>query len=216
MKDSSVAVISATRPLRRDAARNRELLLRAAAEVFAEQGLGASVEQVARAAGVGMGTLYRRFPTKQDLVEQLVHDVLTRLAALAREAAAAPSGAGLEQFLRGACALQTDHRGCLPRIWNIPAEHDLAREIRRTIGLLLADAKAHGLIRDEVTDTDITVMLWGLRGIIETTSGADGSAWERHLAILIAGLRPSVVPLASASLSRQRVDRLLDLGSLRR
>jgi AcrR family transcriptional regulator len=73
-------------PLRRDAARNRKRLLEAAAEVFAEQGLQASVDDVARVAGVGMGTLYRRFPTKDALIDELVRELLTEDLQDAREA----------------------------------------------------------------------------------------------------------------------------------
>ena len=74
------------RPLRRDAAENRRRLLDAATEVFSAHGLDGSVEEVARVAGVGMGTLYRRFPTKQDLIDTLVGDMRRELAALAQAA----------------------------------------------------------------------------------------------------------------------------------
>src|ERR1700748_562262 len=113
-----MSATAADRPLRRDAEQNRQRLLDAAADVFAEHGLEASVEEIARAAGVGMGTLYRRFPTKDALISALVHDVLRTILKIAQEATERPDGTGLESFLAGQSAYQAAHRGCLPRLWN--------------------------------------------------------------------------------------------------
>src|ERR1700755_49398 len=132
---------AADRPLRRDAEQNRRRLLDAASEVFAEHGLEASVEEIARTAGVGMGTLYRRFPTKDALIGALVQDVLTTMLALAREGPERADGTGLEYFLEAASAYQADHRGCLARLWNAGIEHELVQDIRDLIDDLLAEAK---------------------------------------------------------------------------
>ncbi len=78
------------RPLRRDAERNRQRMLQAASEVFTERGLDVSLDEVARHAGVGVGTVYRRFRTKEDLVEALFVDRIEEVAALAEDAAEAP------------------------------------------------------------------------------------------------------------------------------
>ena len=99
------------RPLRSDAAKNRERLLKAAGQVFEEQGLEASVADVARAAGVGMGTFYRRFPSKEALIEALVTEVLTETIAMAKEAAGQPDGSGLEYFSHGIESLSGRARG---------------------------------------------------------------------------------------------------------
>lgn len=198
-----------SRPLRKDAARNRELLLTAAAKVFADQGLGASVDDVAREAGVGMGTLYRRFATKDDLVDELVRDVLSRFVALAVEAASAPGGTGLEVFLRRAAALQAEQRGCLPRLWNSAAEQALVEEARRLIAELLTTAQDLGRIRPEITPTDISVVMWSVRGIIETARGSASSAWQRHLELVLAGMRPSDEPLTHPPLTRKQADEML-------
>ena len=95
-----------TRPLRKDAARHREQLFAAAVRVFDEQGLDASVTEIARVAGVGIGTLYRRFPTKQALIDTLVHEVLGAIIQMARDAARSPEGTGLERFLEATGAFQ--------------------------------------------------------------------------------------------------------------
>src|ERR1700712_3398065 len=102
--EKQIAVsIRPPRPLRRDAAENRARILLAAGRVFDARGLDAGVEEIAREAGVGMGTLYRRFPTKDALIEALVRDLLEAIIAIADDAAAQPDGEGLEHFLEAAC-----------------------------------------------------------------------------------------------------------------
>ena len=116
------------RPMRSDAQKNRERLLVAAGQVFEEKGLEASVADVARAAGVGMGTLYRRFPSKEALIEALVTEVLEATIAMAEDAATSPDGTGLEHFLRASSAYQAEHLGCLPKLWQ--SDHHLVRTAR--------------------------------------------------------------------------------------
>ncbi len=195
------------RPLRRDAAENRDRVLSAAAEVFDAQGLDASVADIARAAGVGMGTLYRRFPTKDALIDALVHDLLETTIRLARDAAEAPDGTGLEQFLEASCAFQAQHPGCLPRLWN--PEDDLVKTARHLIAGLLSDAKRHGRIREEITGTDVTMILLSVRGILATTRPKAPEAWRRHLDLVIAGMRPAPDHLAHPPLSQARLDGIL-------
>jgi AcrR family transcriptional regulator len=200
---------AADRPLRRDAEQNRQRLLDAAADVFAEHGLEASVDEIAHTAGVGMGTLYRRFPTKDALISALVQDVLTTMLRIAQEGTERPDGTGLEYFLEAASAYQAAHRGCLQRLWNAGTGHDQVQEVRRLIDAMLADAKRHGKVRADITGTDVTIGLWAIRGIIETTAGRTPEAWQRHLDIFIAGLRPAAAPLPDRVLSREKLDKLL-------
>ena len=200
---------AADRPLRRDAQQNRRRLLDAAAEVFAEHGLEASVEEIARTAGVGMGTLYRRFPTKDALISALVHDVLSTMLEIAQEAIKRPDGTGLEYFLEAASSYQAAHRGCLSRLWSAGIEHDLVQEIRRLITAMLTDAERHGRVRAGITSLDVTIALWAVRGIIETTQGRAPEAWRRHLDIFMAGLRPASEPLPRRILSREELDELI-------
>src|SRR5437870_8340371 len=100
-----------SRPLRRDAERNRQRILKAAAEVFTTRGLQASLDDVAQHAGVGVGTVYRRFPDKESLVEALFEERIQAMAGLAEKALAEPdSWTGLVTFLESACTeLATDH-----------------------------------------------------------------------------------------------------------
>lgn len=199
------------RPLRRDAARNRDRLLTAAAEVFDAHGLEASVTEIADAAGVGMGTLYRRFPTKDALIDALVRDVLERIIEMAARALEQRGGAGLEHFLRASSAYQAEHRGCLPRLWS--TDHELVGTARDLIIRLLADAKQHGRVRDELTNTDVTVIMWSIRGIIEATGDLAPAAWQRHLEVLIAGLRPGEPELTHPAIDQSQVDEILRRGA---
>jgi AcrR family transcriptional regulator len=208
MKQPS-AVLGSERQLRRDAAQNRQRLLGAAGEVFAAHGLDASVEEIARVAGVGIGTLYRRFPTKDALIAALVEDVLDTLLELAQAATEQPDGTGLERFLEASSAYQAKNSGCLPRLWNTDTEHESIQKIRRVVAALLDDAKRHGRVRDELTSTDLTMVMWSVRGVIETIGDVAPNAWRRHLDILLAGLRPATEPLVHRPISQAHVDKIL-------
>ncbi len=197
----------AARPIRRDAVRNRERLLVAAGQVFEEQGLEASVADVARAAGVGMGTLYRRFASKQALIEALVSQVLEHTIAMARAAAERPDGTGLEHFLEASCSYQAEHLGCLPKLWS--TDHPLITTARSLIDDLLADAQAHGRVRTDLTSTDVSLALWSIRGVLETTGANAPQAWRRHLDLLVAGMRPTDEVLAHRPVSQAQIDRIL-------
>jgi AcrR family transcriptional regulator len=183
--------MTTAKPLRRDAAENREKVLSAAGRVFAEHGPDGSVDEVARLAGVGMGTLYRRFPTKQALIDELVGDARRELLARARSAAERTDGTGLETLLVSAGELQASRRGCLHQLWNqSDAELDAMNEFRKLLFRLLEAAQTLGRIRLDVTRTDISLVLWSMRGVIETTREIAPNAWRRHLELLLAGLRP--------------------------
>src|SRR6202451_657300 len=132
---------SRPRQLRRDAAEHREPLLDAATQVFASQGLNASVEEIARLAGVGMGTLYRRFPTKEALIEELVREQLCEVVTAATAAKQLPDGLGLEAFLWRVGELFAARGGCLSRLWTEANTATLVEEVRRLMRELLADSQ---------------------------------------------------------------------------
>jgi AcrR family transcriptional regulator len=202
-------VLDVVPQLRRDAAQNRQQLLDAAAKVFARHGLDAGVEEIARVAGVGIGTLYRRFPTKDALIAALVQDVLDTMLKLAQAATEQPDGLGLEHFLEASSAYQAEHLGCLPRLWNTQSDNEALRRVREVIAALLDDAKRHGRVRNELTSTDLTMVMWSIRGVIETTRTVAPDAWRRHLDIMLAGLRPAREPLAHRPLTRAQVDKVV-------
>jgi len=174
--------------LRRDAAANRERLISAALHVFNTEGLDAGVEQIAQRAGVGIGTLYRRFPTKEALIDFLVDALLLDITERAAAARSVPGGHGLEQYLRELADQLSAYRGCLPRMWSQDGQRDHT-ELRRRISVLLREAKAAGVIRADVTREDITTVAWSLRGVIESAGADAARACQRHLDYVIAGMR---------------------------
>src|SRR5215217_6312007 len=104
--------MSTTQPLRADAERNRERILAAAAELYAERGLDVSLDDIAAAAGVGVGTVYRRFPDKDALIDALFEDKIDRAVELASNALEIEDPwEGLVTFMRGMCRMQAQDRG---------------------------------------------------------------------------------------------------------
>lgn len=178
------------RPLRRDAAVNRERVLDAAAEVFHEYGLGAGLEDVARRAGVGVATVYRRFPSREALLEALLSDLLRVYLDEAEQAHALPDGAGLATFVRTVAQVQATPRGCAVRLWSSPAVESLRAQLHERMAALVADAQRHGTCRAGITVEDLVGVLVALRGVRETPTSTGGLDWRRHLELCLAGLHP--------------------------
>jgi AcrR family transcriptional regulator len=198
---------AAARPMRRDAARNQELVLEAAREVISEFGTDASMELVASRAGVGVGTVYRRFPNKEALVDELVRIILYDLVAAAREALATGDGTGLEAFLRTIGESIADHRGYADKLVG-RTKADCAALLHSLMVELLDQAQQHGQIGPDVTIGDIRATTWAIRGIIETTGAVAPRAWERHLDIHLAGLRSVPMPSSRPGLSPDQLSRI--------
>ncbi|MCU1527290.1 MAG: TetR family transcriptional regulator [Frondihabitans sp.] len=189
----------------RVASENREKLIAAARHVFAEHGLEIGVDEIARAAGVGIGTLYRRFPTKDALITELVRELVGDLMAEAQAALDEPEGRGLERFLYAAGQIQADARGCLGRMWSDDGTARLRQDYRETVKVLLHDAQREGRIRPDASLTDVDVLFWSLRGIIEVTGADSTRAWRRQIEISIAGLRSAASPLHEPAVSEAQV-----------
>lgn len=187
--------------LRRDAADNHRRLLAAAVAEFNERGMDASVEQIAARAGVGIGTFYRRFGTKDALVDRLVNDLMDQLTESARALVAAGDGSGLEQFLRELTTALVDHRGSLPRLWSGTPKH--TAELRTSVAQLLRIARAEGAIRPDIHSNDVSVLMWSLRSVIEIAGESAGVACQRHLDIALAGMRPGAETLQHPPLSER-------------
>jgi AcrR family transcriptional regulator len=198
------STVAKDRPLRRDAEENRRRVLEAATEVFDAHGLDASVEDIAHSAGVGMGTLYRRFPNKEALIDQLVRDMFERMLAAGREALEVADGTGLGTFLQETASLYQSHRGCISRMWSGPLPEALFVEFDRILAELVDRAQGAGVIRADCALTDILVLFWAIRGIVESTGDAAPEAWKRHVDIVLAGLRPGAAPLPHVPLSGEQ------------
>jgi AcrR family transcriptional regulator len=204
-------MVTSVRPLRQDAARNRERLVAAARAVFRRKGLDASLEEIAREAGVAIGTLYNRFPARGDLVDAALGPLAERAAEIAEQAArAGDPWEGFCLFMDGTCALLAGDRGYADvnrsRIPGTPVI-DAARErMWAAKARVVARAKDAGVLRGDVQSSDLVILIWGIAATADATRDVAPDAWRRHLAILLDGLRPGaahplpVPPLTSAQL----------------
>lgn len=177
--------------LRADAVRNRSLLLAAAVEEFAENGVDAPVAAIARRAGLGKGTVFRHFPTKDDLVAAIVLDRVTRLTALATElSTAADAGAALLEFMRFA-ARQRHQLDLSFLSGDLGADVSSAQErMTQAITALVDRARVEGALRPDVTGTDVMLLMCVPNDVVKHLPDARPELWERYLAILFDGLRP--------------------------
>lgn len=184
------------RRLRRDAERNRQRILAAAAAVFTERGLDATLDEVARAAGVGIGTVYRRFPDKESLVSELFRDRIDALVTVAEEACAAPDPwRGLVRYLEFAAAALAGDLGLRQLMMFGTYDRDqvcYARDrMSPVVTRLVERAKASGDLRPDFQATDVKMIAFMLASIAEYAATAAPEVWRRYLAMLIDGLRPS-------------------------
>ncbi|WDZ83913.1 TetR/AcrR family transcriptional regulator [Micromonospora cathayae] len=185
--------MTSTRPLRADAARNRRLLLAAAADEFAERGLDASVADIARRAGVGKGTVFRHFPTKDDLIAAIVLDRIDALNTVGeRLLEAADPGAALLEFLTVA-AHQRQQRD----LSFLQEAGELAPEVTRVrtrmfhiVQTLVDRAREHGAVRADVTGEDIILLMCAPNHVTSYVPDAPPDLWRRYLSIIFDGLRP--------------------------
>ncbi|GII56300.1 TetR family transcriptional regulator [Planotetraspora thailandica] len=199
----------APRRLRRDAEANLERILAVAVTVFAEQGMDTSIEVVAQRAGVGLGTIYRRFANKQALLDELARRLLTDVVAVAERHLEDPDGTGLAGYFWGIGELLATHRGLVSHMWNMPGAAPIVARSRDLQGRLLADAQRHGLARAELTAEDVAVTAWSLQGVLDTTRGLPVDAWHRHVEILLAGLAPGAQPLRHPPLTPHEMDTVI-------
>jgi len=200
---------SPARPLRKDAADNRERLLAAARTIFGRDGVDVGIEHVAREAGLGMGTVYRRFPTKQALIDELMNDMVADMASLAESslAAGAADGTGLERYLHAVGGLMFERRGFLPMVWRSERPTPTVLRLRTIYAGLLAQGQRHGTLGRGLASSDITIAIWSLRGVMETTYAAAPHAWRRHLDLVLAGMRTAGAEFETPALTAADLDR---------
>ncbi len=192
MKPTSEAL---PRAQRADARRNREAIVEAARELMATDGTDAQMDDIARAAGVGVGTVYRHFPTKDDLVHALADLRFERLAEYAREALSeGDPGQAFERFLRRGAELQVKDRSINEVMRDRP---EAMQEAAQRVGLLelsgevMARAQKAGHVRPDADPRDIPMLMCGLGTTTPASSGpfVTPTSWERFLAIVLDGFR---------------------------
>ena len=181
------------RPLRADAERNRAKILTAAAQVFAEQGLDATLDEVAAAAGVGVGTVYRRFPDKDALIAALFDNAVDEIASLAHAAAKRPnSWEALVWFLEEALQRQCSNRGLRDVVvGSTYAEDHMAHAKQRitpSIELLVARAQRDGYLRTDVVAADFPIIEMMISFLGNLTASVAPELWRRYLTIILDGL----------------------------
>jgi AcrR family transcriptional regulator len=198
--------------LRADARRNRELLLTAAAEAFAEQGLDVGVAEIARRAGVGTATLFRRFPTKDDLifavVEQRVEEAVQAFEAGLEDP---DPWRGLVGPMTAATAMQSADRGFFEAVGehlhNDPQFAPLRARVQEAAARLVDRAQRAGVLRTDLAAEDIMLLLKAAAQAADLVGDAMPGLHERYLGIIFDGLRPeAATPLPCAAPSWDQLD----------
>jgi AcrR family transcriptional regulator len=215
---TAIATKTATtgaRPLRRDAERNRLLILSAARTVFAQRGLEASLDEVAREAGLGVGTVYRRFPNRDALVEALFADGIDQITRIVDQGLAEQRAwDGLRHFMASMLELQCQDKGLrdVMLAGRAPGpDHDVLRDrIQPALDSLVRRAQQQGDLREDLTSTDVAVLAIAALGAAEFTAAAAPEVWRRFLAIMLEGMhaRPTgpSEPLDQPPLDDDQID----------
>ena len=178
--------------LRADARRNRQAVIVAAKKLFAEEGLDAQMPDVAKAAKVGVGTVYRHFPTKDDLIAALAGERFVRLAEKAREELEAEDPwEGLSDFIRFAAQIQADDRGLCEVMGSRPEVMSASAEavgLDKLCDQLVKRAQGSGKLRKDLAWEDIPMIACALGGITQA-HGPGAGRWPRLVEIVLDGLR---------------------------
>ncbi|WP_354702155.1 HTH-type transcriptional regulator BetI [Paraconexibacter sp. AEG42_29] len=189
----------AVRPLRADAKRNRERVLAAAAEVFAEQGADASVAEIARRAGVGAGTLFRHFPNKHDLLLATLELGLDDLSdAITRAETFDDPWDSIVHVVTACAEMQARDRGFLesvgPELFLEPQLQRRHHAMMAQLGVLIGRAQDAGVVRGDLEAEDVPFLLYAVGGVTGKCCGGGAISpdlWRRYLGIVLDGLRPA-------------------------
>jgi AcrR family transcriptional regulator len=182
------------RALRRDAAENQARILAVAPIVFAEQGWGASMDEVARQARVGVGTIYRRFPTKEDLVDAVLAERVSLMAEWAAVAAASDDPwSGLVDFIErmmDAPAGVLAFKSVVQLRWTLEDAQRFFSGFAPLIVDLIERGKSEGCFRADLTLSDLPMLIVGLDAIRTASAAVAPDLWRRFLGIYLDGMRP--------------------------
>jgi AcrR family transcriptional regulator len=200
---------------RKDAQRNRERILDAARAIVAERGVAAKMEEVAGRAGVGIGTLYRFVPTKDALFGVILREEAERLADMAEAALALPAGeSAFHTWMTEAAAWQSANRAFVhvlaARDPDAPVPHLLSRRLRVLLGDLVRRGQADGDLRDDVTASDVLMVLLAVGRIGEGTVRTNPVYAQRFLALQLDALSPGGAPLPGKALTERQLELTLD------
>jgi AcrR family transcriptional regulator len=209
------ACAQAERRLRADAARNRAVIVAVARDVFAEYGLEAPLEAIAARAGVGIATLYRRFPTREKLVAAALVEKVAEYAEAARQALAAlDPWDGFAGFVERICELQAGDRGLSDLLSMTLSADEQVEELRRTANDLLITvidrAKAAGTLREDFVGEDLVLLLIATAAVMHVTRADAPEAWRRFVALALdsfssRGSPPLPDPPSTAQMTRAMI-----------
>jgi AcrR family transcriptional regulator len=208
-----------TSGLRADAKRNRERVVAAAREVFAERGLDASTNEVARRAGVGVATLFRRFPTRDELVAAVFAEKMAGYTRAIDEALTDPDPwHGFCRYIEQVCQMQADDRGFADVLtMTFPTAKAFEEERNRSVralAKLLARAKAAGRLRDDFAHQDVPLMLMANAGVVTATRDAAPDAWRRLVGYLLQAFAAEAAhPLPAPPTPKQMYQALMRVGA---
>ena len=179
--------------LRADARRNLELVLEAASQAFAELGPEVSVDEIARRAGVGHGTVFRRFPTKSALMAAVLRLRLEELADRAEQlVAGGDPAAAFDEFVwlaAEACRRDRAFFEGVAMCEGFAEVADAKRRVHACAGVLLAHAQEAGAVRGDVTVDDVSTLVGS--SVLAAAGTREAEAWRRYVEIILAGLRPA-------------------------
>lgn len=205
-----------TRPLRRDAQANRDRIVAAARAAFATDGIEVSVEEIARRAAVGMGTLYRHFPTKEDLVDAVLEETFDQIVGAAEQALTeADAWGGLCGFFEQFFALHVRNRVLKDMLATQAHGRERAdamrARMRPLIRRLVKRAQEQGALRADFAPEDMPFVIWSVGRVIEETRAVAPELWRRHLGFLLDGLRAdAATPLPHPPLTRAQLNRVTE------
>lgn len=199
------AAAAARRPLRKDAEVNRERLLTAAREVFAESGLDVTMHDIAARAGVGVGTAYRRFANRDEIIDALFGEHVTQVAAIAASALEDPDAwNGLTTFLERLLQLQQEDRGLMEILNNPRHAHRFdgpGDRITPLIGAIIDRAKDQGALRADFEPTDLLFLQYALAPIMDRTRELHPALYRRYLTMFLDGIRADCGPRSAFPVS---------------
>jgi len=222
-----IPATASDRPLRKDAERNRQRIIEAAREVFAEHGLAASLDDIAHHAGVGVGTVYRRFPDKDQLIDALFEERITEMVAVATAGLEHDDPwLGLVHFLTRAQELQSADRGLkeaiLGSVDGCTRVASGRARIAPLVTQILERAQAAGVVRDDVRLSDLPLTQFALGAVSEYTREVAPETWRRLLVLVLDGLRASrsdTTPMPVAPIGEEQLQQAMvcaGTASLRR
>jgi len=196
---------AASRPMRKDALRNRELLIEAAREVFAARGLEASLDDIARHAGLGVGTAYRHFGNKYELVSAIAEQEFARVVGFAEQALTVEdTWAAIIGFFEQLLALQADSRGLREVFMGAHDTSELEEMQERLLGpltALLERAQQAGTVRADADPSDLGFFILMLCTVTDVAGDVAPQLWRRYLPLVLAGLRPGGDEFGAAAIS---------------